>query len=304
VGDFTDQFICKTFQKVLHINDDNYLENGTGSLVQPNGLGIDVYGENTIINTYTQGINFIGDGVTTTNSGSIVNVHISSSIEPSSSLWKQAEDFIYYDSGSVYVYEEMGSNQTSIRTHNETGLQIIQEKIVRINGYHTNNNTPTISLVDNYSYKPLGILTKNINDGVTDFILTRGTLQTSFPTNTANIGEIIYTDDNGNLTLTQTIYPVGQVANKTGVIYFDFSLNNSNSIQTLEGHGNPNGVITATQPTQLYLNLDGTDGTNYTLWGWSDNDSSNMWKPIHLDCSTEQLDKTINSSATNETTLN
>ena len=252
---FTNQNICNTFQKVIHLGSDNYLYDGTGSIIDSTIFG---------------------------------------------SLWEQGNDYIYKDSGSVYVYNEFGENNHSIRVRNESGLQILQEKIVKLNGHITTDNVPTISLISDYTIKPLGILTKNISNNITDFILNRGLLQTTFPTTSATIGDNVYVDNNGNLSLSMTSFPVGYVTDNSGMIYFDFNLSNSFTNTILEGHGPPSG--SATLPVQFYIDLDGNDGTNYNLWGWSDSDSDNIWKPFC--CPTITLeDKTINSNTINSNTL-
>ena len=191
-------------------------------------------------------------------------------------VWLQEDSNAIWDSGSVYVYNDLGSNSNSIQVVNSTGLSILQEKIVKLNGHV--DNIPSISIINNYEVNPIGILIRSISSNNIDFIHKRGILQTTFPTNTLNINDIIYCDNNGNLTSTVTPFAIGYVSDNLGSIYFDF-INYIPQKLILEGFGPPSVAI-ATLPTQLYIDLQGTNGQNYTLWGWSNNDVDNIWKPF------------------------
>jgi hypothetical protein len=126
------------------------------------------------------------------------------------------------DTDSV-KFKEILSGKEFFITRSTSG--IAQWKVVTLVGDYILDEIPDVSVLTALSQTPLGISVAVVSPGVTDKVLKRGRAQvTGFNTSGSAIGNKVYCDATGSLTLTQTDLQVGLVESlgSNGVIYFNF----------------------------------------------------------------------------------
>lgn len=107
---------------------------------------------------------------------------------------------------------------------NKTGGALNAFKVVRSTGYDDDNTCIKVAAVNSYTVKAIAILPEGINNDAVGYALRFGAIEvTGFDTSGASLGDPVYSDDSGNLTLTETDLIVGRVLklDANGVIFFD-----------------------------------------------------------------------------------
>jgi len=159
---------------------------------------------------------------------------------------------------------------------NSTVGTLNQYKIVKTDTIY-NTEIPNIVYLENIANdKPIGILATDVLTDTTSKIVTYGLLQVNgFNTASANIGDKVYVDDNGDLTLSSGNLSIGRVASLSanGVIFFDFSTNDSTEFENM----------TETSSKTFYISPTGNDSTGDGSIGnpyLTINPAKNSLKPI------------------------
>jgi len=107
---------------------------------------------------------------------------------------------------------------------NKTAGALNAFKVVRLSGYNDAKAALRVVVISDYVQKVIGILPEGINVDAVGYALRFGAIEViGFDTSGAALGDLVYSDDSGNLTLTPTDLAVGRVMklNANGVIYFD-----------------------------------------------------------------------------------
>lgn len=115
---------------------------------------------------------------------------------------------------------------------NDTGSTLSQYTVVALdltNGWDITTGAFKVVTMNDVDLLPIGVLTKDIDDGETDTVYQFDTVQiTGFDTTSASIGDLVYIDtSDGSLSLTTNKrFPIGTVgtSDANGVVKFDFTL--------------------------------------------------------------------------------
>jgi hypothetical protein len=188
-------------------------------------------------------------------------------------------------------------DEEKTRGFNDSGSTIASGLIVTISGDSPSEEIPEISPISLYSQEPYGIAISSILNGESGEVIQRGRLVvTSFDSSLGIIGQKVYSDSSGNLTLSITPLVVGQLITPSvsnSVIYVGI-------LPTEEGINpiNFNGQLSSTEDT-IQKVLDRLDDYGYAPdWETSKNyrvgnlvvridDSSNsLWQCILAHSST------------------
>lgn len=130
---------------------------------------------------------------------------------------------------------DLSSRSESPWFYNNSGGVLAQYKVVRVSGFNVGENVAEIDIISSFFQRPLGILPTALADAAGGKILKRGALTvTGFDTTLAAVGDKVYCNDTGDLTLTKTKFKIGSVLtlNANGVIYFNFGTMNVSPIET------------------------------------------------------------------------
>jgi len=113
-----------------------------------------------------------------------------------------------------------------IDVHNSTGAQIDALRVVEVAGDWAADGIPLVKYVDSISDTPIGVAVANIADGANGYLMQRGRMTiTGLDTTLATVGDAVYSNASGNLTLTPTNMMIGQVLTLAlnGVIYVNIA---------------------------------------------------------------------------------
>jgi len=115
------------------------------------------------------------------------------------------------------------SDEEKVRGYNDSGAQLSAGRVVTITGDSTTEEIPEISYISAYTNEPFGVVISNISNGSSGEVIQRGRLVVAaFDSSLGSIGQKLYCDASGNLTLTVTPIVVGQLitpAASNSVIY-------------------------------------------------------------------------------------
>lgn len=125
-------------------------------------------------------------------------------------------------SGNLVVAGSTSTESISVEVYNDSGGAIAQYKIVQASG--VDGTRPEVEALDDLVNRPLGIATVAIPDTTAGYVLKQGVLQvTGFDTTGSAIGNKVFSNATGDLTLTTTAVEVGIVLtlNANGTVYFN-----------------------------------------------------------------------------------
>lgn len=112
--------------------------------------------------------------------------------------------------------------KTIVKGYNNTGSQLNSGRVIKLAGDFPTQEIPEISLVSDYLDEPYGVVIDNISDLNTGKIIQRGRLDLFgiYDFSTGSIGQKIYCDNSGNLTLSITQLIVGQLLDPVNTIVY------------------------------------------------------------------------------------
>lgn len=107
--------------------------------------------------------------------------------------------------------------------HNETESTITAESVVYLTGYNDTFEYPTVDVLGSTDDIPFGIFVEDLDTDESGSVLIKGTMLSSLDTQAATIGDYVYVDGSGALTLTSTDRVVGLVLTleATGILFID-----------------------------------------------------------------------------------
>jgi len=201
------------------------------------------------------------------------------------------------------------SEEEKVRGYNDSGAQLNAGRVVTITGDSTTEEIPEISYISSYSNEPFGVVVSNISNGSSGEVIQRGRLVVSaFDSSLGSVGQKLYCDASGNLTLTVTSIVVGQLitpAVSNSVIYVGI-------LPTEEGINpvNFNGQLSTAENT-IQKAFDRLDDYGYgpdwataqtyrvgNIVRRTDDGSNSIWQ-----CSTAHTSTTFSSDIANWTAL-
>ena len=146
-------------------------------------------------------------------------IHSSNSVYPT--VWGDLSSRYFCING------QLAGRQETIPAYNNGVGVVAQYTVVKAVGYDFGTtNFVNYDAVSSYNDKPIGILlVAGADSAISREVLKRGPARiTGFNTALAAIGDSVYSDDSGALTLTPTQFPVGIVVSlaASGDVYFDF----------------------------------------------------------------------------------
>lgn len=155
---------------------------------------------------------------------------------------------------------------TAIRLHSglltvpvTAGSSITAGTVVYISGDDATNLRPVVSPISAVNQVPAGYARTAISNGVVGEIVTGGRLTTSLNASAATVGDPVYANASGSLTLTFTRFKVGVVLTNTtnAKVYFNFTQVDSQL---------PSGTLQLPNGNNLLLNNSSVTATRtYTL---------------------------------------
>jgi len=113
-----------------------------------------------------------------------------------------------------------------IDVHNSTGAQIDALRVVEVAGDWAADGIALVKYIDSISDTPIGVAVANIANGANGYLMQRGRMTiTGLDTTLATVGDAVYSNTSGNLTLTPTNLQIGQVLTLAlnGVIYVNIA---------------------------------------------------------------------------------
>jgi len=112
--------------------------------------------------------------------------------------------------------------KTIVKGYNNTGSQLNSGRVIKLAGDFPTQEIPEISLVSDYLDEPYGVVIDNISDLNTGKIIQRGRLDLFgiYDFSSGSIGQKIYCDNSGNLTLSITQLIVGQLLDPVNTIVY------------------------------------------------------------------------------------
>jgi hypothetical protein len=149
-----------------------------------------------------------------------------------------------------------------IEVYNNSGSQIDRYKVVEIDGDYPTNDIPQVKPLDSFRDRPLGVTMNDIADTSVDYILKRGRLTTDLDCSVASIGDKVYSNMSGSLTLDRTPVEIGLVEDTTasGILYINIG-----------GAGGEGALVATDVKTSNYTALPGdlvkcdTSGGSFTV---------------------------------------
>ena len=111
-----------------------------------------------------------------------------------------------------------------IEVRNATGSSITAIKVVKVSGDYATSAIPLVTAITALTDRPIGVIMTTLTTATTGIAVKRGRqVCTGFNTSAAAIGDKVYSDATGALTLTATLLEVGQVLSLAtdGVVYFN-----------------------------------------------------------------------------------
>lgn len=191
---------------------------------------IDIPNHNYSLNTlqnWSSGVNYIEQEIIVFN-----NTLFRNNTNHTSSI-SFYDDISYWDNITATIEEEI------VRGYNNTGSILQKGKVVKVSGDNSSELIPEIDLINDYLNEPFGILINDINDSNSGELIQRGRidLSSSYNFSSGSIGQKIYSDNTGSLTLTVTPLIVGQLLDPINSIIYVSILPAEEGLNTVNFNG-------------------------------------------------------------------
>ena len=127
----------------------------------------------------------------------------------------------FYD--DILKWENITANEDReiIRGFNNSGSSLSSGKCVKISGDNSSELIPEIDLINDYLNEPFGIVVSNINDNESGELIQRGRIELpDYDFSSGVIGQKVYSDNTGTLTLTITPLMIGQLLDPANSIIY------------------------------------------------------------------------------------
>lgn len=129
-------------------------------------------------------------------------------------------------------------NKEVVNGYNNSGSQINSGLVVTIVGDYPTEEIPEIDLISDYLQEPFGIVVNNISNANSGEVIQRGRIElSSYDFSSGVVGQKVYCDENGNLTLTVTPLIVGQLLDPINSIIYVSILPSEEGIDTIDFNG-------------------------------------------------------------------
>lgn len=112
-------------------------------------------------------------------------------------------------------------DEEKVRGYNNSGSTLSQGVVVKVSGDYPTEEIPEIDLISDYLDEPFGIVVNDILNSNSGEIIQRGRIELpSYDFSLGVVGQKIYCDDNGDLTLSVTSLIVGQLLDPVNSIIY------------------------------------------------------------------------------------
>lgn len=170
----------------------------------------------------------------------------------------------------ILQYDKLGK----LRVVASTTINVSTPKVIVVNptdGYSISTGLLKGSVFSNYAEKVIGVAVNSIALNTVGEVVGRGIIAANgFDATSASVGDNVYVDSSGNLTLTVTQLLIGNVASATnpGIVYIDVNAVNTPYLvgQSSIPVGSVYAFLGATAPTGYLL----CDGLSYLVANYPD----------------------------------
>jgi len=183
-------------------------------------------------------------------------------------VWvKDLNEYYQWDGSEWDIIAPLTKDKAEyVEVTNNTGGVFVPNTVLVVSGHDSANNIPEASTLSDLSQYPIGLAVAATPDGDSSYILKRGARTIpAFDTTLAAVGDPVYSNSAGQLTLTPSDRIIGTVLtlNVNGTIYVN--IGGSGGESSSDG-----GTFHVGDPTRIAaMDIDGainTIGTNYSLY--------------------------------------
>lgn len=124
-------------------------------------------------------------------------------------------NLLYWENMTAVAEEEI------VLGYNDTGSTLLSGKVIKVSGDFPSEKIPEVSLINDYLDEPFGVVIDNILTSNSGELIQRGRIElSSYDFSSGSVGQKIYCDNTGSLTLSVTPLIIGQLLDPVNSIIY------------------------------------------------------------------------------------